>query len=170
MAKYSVETKMAVVQYYVKGNDSYKGTANHFGVNKSDVIKWVAAYKNNGTEGLIVKNRSYTGEFKLHVIEYMQTHRLSARSTAAKFNIPGFTIVCKWERIYLEEGIDALFQDNRGRPKKMNPKKKSKLNKQETEDLLAEVQRLRMENEYLKKLNALIQEKEKSATKTKHES
>ena len=29
-------------------------------------------------------------------------------------------------------------------------------------DLLAEVQRLRMENEYLKKLNALVQEREKS--------
>lgn len=35
------------------------------------------------------------------------------------------------------------------------------------EDLLAEVQRLRMENEYLKKLNALVQEREKSEKKTK---
>lgn len=33
---------------------------------------------------------------------------------------------------------------------------------EKNEDLLAEVQRLRMENEYLKKLNALIQEREKS--------
>ena len=35
------------------------------------------------------------------------------------------------------------------------------------EDLLAEVQRLRMENEYLKKLNALVQEREKSRKPTK---
>lgn len=35
------------------------------------------------------------------------------------------------------------------------------------EDLLAEVQRLRMENEYLKKLNALIQEREKLEKPTK---
>jgi len=170
MTKYSAETKMAVGQYYLEGKDSYKGTANRFGVNQTDVIKWVAAYKNHGTEGLTVKNGSYTGEFKLHVIKYMQAHGLSARSTAAKFNIPGFTTVCKWERIYLEEGTDALFRNNRGRSKKMNLKKKSKLNKQSTEDLIAEVQRIRMENEYLKKLNALIQEKERSATKIKHES
>jgi len=35
------------------------------------------------------------------------------------------------------------------------------------EDLIAEVQRLRMENEYLKKLNALVQERVKSVKKTK---
>ncbi|AST57761.1 CenpB-type DNA-binding domain [Thermoanaerobacterium thermosaccharolyticum] len=45
--------------------------------------------------------------------------------------------------------------------------KKTKINKEAEEDLITKVQRLRMENEYLKKLNALIQEKEKSTTKTK---
>ena len=38
------------------------------------------------------------------------------------------------------------------------PKKKI-LNPETEEDLIAEVQRLRMENEYLKKLNALVQER-----------
>ena len=38
---------------------------------------------------------------------------------------------------------------------------------EQNEDLLAEVQRLRMENAYLKKLNALIQEREKSEKKIK---
>lgn len=46
-------------------------------------------------------------------------------------------------------------------------KHKPKLIKQTDEDLIAEVQRLRMENEYLKKLNALIQEREKSKNPTK---
>ena len=36
---------------------------------------------------------------------------------------------------------------------------KKKLSKETEEDLIAEVQRLRMENEYLKKLNALVQER-----------
>lgn len=35
------------------------------------------------------------------------------------------------------------------------------------EALLAEIKRLRMENAYLKKLNALVQEKEKLQNKTK---
>ena len=52
----------------------------------------------------------------------------------------------------------------------MKETKKNKVEKkniESNEDLLAEVQRLRMENAYLKKLNALIQEREKSAKSTK---
>jgi len=48
---------------------------------------------------------------------------------------------------------------------KKNTPKQSNIEK--NEDLLAEVQRLRMENAYLKKLNALIQEREKSEKETK---
>ena len=44
----------------------------------------------------------------------------------------------------------------------MSKKKKTIKEVNSNEELLAEVQRLRMENEYLKKLNALIQEKEKA--------
>ena len=45
--------------------------------------------------------------------------------------------------------------------------KKPKTNIETNEDLLAEVQRLRMENEYLKKLNALSQKRERSEKPTK---
>ena len=65
------------------------------------------------------------------------------------------------ERIYYEEGPQALHRNNRGRKpimKSSKPRKK-KLEKAVEEDLIAEVQRLRMENEYLKKLNALVQER-----------
>ena len=49
---------------------------------------------------------------------------------------------------------------------KNNPKK-PKISKEIEEDLIGEVQRLRMEVDYLKKLNALILEKEKSPKGTK---
>ena len=45
--------------------------------------------------------------------------------------------------------------------------KKKKLDKNIEEDLIDEVQRLRMENEYLKKLNALVQERIKRENKKK---
>ena len=44
---------------------------------------------------------------------------------------------------------------------------KKKLNKDIEEDLIAENQRLRMENEYLKKLNALVQKRIKRENKKK---
>ena len=91
----------------------------------------------------------------------MHANHLSLFQTAVKFGIPTDVTVGKWERIYYEEGPQGLYQDNRGRKSKMNsdnPMKK-KLSKETEEDLIAEVQRLRMENDYLKKLQALVQER-----------
>ncbi|GIN23418.1 hypothetical protein J1TS3_45520 [Siminovitchia fordii] len=55
----------------------------------------------------------------------------------------------------------------------MKRKDEKQLNKKRSaegsvESLQAEVERLRMENAYLKKLNALVQNKEKSPNKTRH--
>jgi transposase len=43
--------------------------------------------------------------------------------------------------------------------KKKKTLQKKELSEETKEDLIAEVQRLRMENEYLKKLRALVQER-----------
>ena len=59
----------------------------------------------------------------------------------------------------------GLYKERRGRNKNMSSKpRKKKLSKENEEDLIEEVQRLRMENAYLKKLQALVQER----TKPKH--
>ena len=61
-----------------------------------------------------------------------------------------------------------MYIERRGRSKNMSSKSKKKnLNKEVEEDLIAENQRLRMENEYLKKLNALVQERIKRENKKK---
>ena len=65
----------------------------------------------------------------------------------------------RWERIYLEEGPEGLAIERRGRSSKGRPPKQ--LPKQVEEDLLAEVQRLRAENDYLKNLQALVLEDER---------
>jgi transposase len=96
----------------------------------------------------------------------MHINHLSATETAIHFRIQA-SAVLKWERIYYEEGSQALYQERRGRPKNMNSKPRKKKNVNENEDLLKEVQRLRMENEYLKKLNALVQERIKRENKKK---
>jgi len=161
MAKYSSEQKLEVVQDILERGLSHKAAANKIGACKSDAQKWLNMYQAYGVEGLLIKNGSYDGQFKLDVIEYMHTNHLSIRETAAKFGIPGYTTVGVWERIYYEKGRGALLRDNRGRKKMTNKNKpsKPKLDKKVEDDLIAEVQQLRMENAYLKKLNALVQER-----------
>lgn len=105
--------------------------------------------------------RKYSPEFKLSVILDMREKHLGYNETIRKYNLPGFHLPQKWERKYLEEGYEGLMKDNRGRPS-VNGKKRGrppKLDKKVKEDLIAENQRLRMENECLKKLNALVQER-----------
>ena len=161
---YSTELKLEIVTKYLKGGIGIKRLAKEYHVTFGDIQKWRDAYLEHGIEGLCTTHGTYTGDFKIAVVEYMHNTGMSIRKTAAHFNIPSFYTVSRWERIYYEEGPDALREERRGRIRTMGKKRgrKPKKNVDTNEDLLAEVQRLRMENEYLKKLNALIQEREKS--------
>lgn len=117
------------------------------------------------------KNKVYSAEFKIGVIIDMREHHLGYGETVRKYwditkgqeqNYKNRVI--RWERIYLEEGAEGLMKERRGRKSKGRP---PKLDKQVEEDLIAENQRLRMEIEYLKKLSALVQEREEREKKKK---
>ena len=106
-----------------------------------------------------VPNKRYTPEFKRMVVETIEKENLSIRAAMQDFGINDHKIIERWERIYLEEGPEGLAIERRGRSSKDRPPKQ--LPKQVEEDLLAEVQRLRAENDYLKNLQALVLEDER---------
>lgn len=87
----------------------------------------------------------------------MMQEKLSYREAASQFEIPDHKCVASWERIYLAEGAEGLFIERRGRSSKGRPKK---FPQKVEEDLLAEVQRLRAKNAYLKKMQVLVLERE----------
>ena len=122
------------------------------------------------------KLKKYSPEFKISCIIDMRTNHLSYRETVRKYfdfvnsNESCFSSTLKrWERIFLEEGEAGLYKERRGRTTKMdnpNKGKKKRLDKQVKEDLIAENQRLKEENqyykaeiEYLKKLDALVRKR-----------
>lgn len=109
-----------------------------------------------------VPNKRYTPEFKKHVIETMLEEKLSYRETARRFEVNGHHRIQDWERIYLAEGAEGFAVERRGRSHTGQPKK---LPKAVEEDLLAEVQRLRAEVDYLKNLQALVLEEERRQRK-----
>ena len=87
----------------------------------------------------------------------MRGEKLGYCETAERFGVR-HKRVQDWERIYLTEGPDGFAIERRGRGSTGRPRK---LPKEVEEDLLAEVQRLRAENEYLKNLQALVLEDER---------
>ena len=113
--------------------------------------------------------QKYSAEFKIGVIMDMREHHMGYRETVRKYwdlttgQAENYkNIVKRWERIFLEEGAEGLMKERRGRAGAASGTKKGrppKLDKKVEEDLIAENQRLRMEIEYLKKLDALVQKR-----------
>ena len=113
--------------------------------------------------------QKYSAEFKIGVIMDMREHHLSYNETVRKYwdvskgqEANYKNAVQRWERIYLEEGAEGLMKERRGRACSASGTRKGrppKLDKKVEEDLIAENQRLRMEIEYLKKLDALVQKR-----------
>lgn len=106
-------------------------------------------------------NARYTGEFKQTVIEDMRKNAMSQHATSAKYGVPR-AVIQLWERIYLTDGAEGLYLERRGRTSAGSGTQKgrpSKLPKTVEEDLIAENQRLRAENDYLKNLHALVSER-----------
>ena len=113
--------------------------------------------------------QKYSAEFKIGVIMDMREHRMGYRETVRKYwdvskgqEANYKNSVQRWERIYLEEGAEGLMKERRGRACSASGTRKGrppKLDKKVEEDLIAENQRLRMEIEYLKKLDALVQKR-----------
>ena len=125
-------------------------------------------------------NTKYSPEFKLSVILDMRENGLNYHEVVRKYNLGDVRIggprnnVKRWERIYLEEGAEGFMVERRGRGSKGRPRKKP-LPTEVENDLISENQRLKerleyleMENEYLKKLDALIRAEEYSIESLKH--
>ena len=104
------------------------------------------------------KFRKYTAEFKESVILDMRGNHLGIKETERKYGI-NHSVIKKWERIYLEEGAEGLMKERRGKSSEGKRGRPPKFDKKVEEDLIAENQRLRMEIEYLKKLDALVQKR-----------
>lgn len=117
--------------------------------------------------------RKYSPEFKIEVVETKLNEKLSLNETAKRFNLfktvngyqyPYGEMICKWEKIYLEEGKEGFYIERRGRGSKGKGRKPN-LDPKVEEDLIAKCQRLEMENEYLKKLSALVSAREQKEKK-----
>lgn len=167
MAKFSAEDKLKAVLAYEAGHDSMTCLAKRYGVNHRVLKQWIGRYQLHGEAGLRKRYTNYTVEFKLDVLNFMNDTGASSYEAAAVYNIPSRHTVSKWQKAVDEGGMDALIPTEKGRPAMNEKPKKSAPQKKPNESLQEEVERLRMENAYLKKLNALVKEKEASQRNSK---
>lgn len=170
MAKFSSDEKLQAVMRYQNGSEGIKSIARSIGIHHSVLLNWIKQYEHHGEEVFKKRYTPYSLQDKLDVLNYMNEFGTSVRETAAIFNIASHSTILSWQESLELHGMDALRPKKKGRPsvKKESIKQKNQtLVEGSVEALQAEVERLRMENEYLKKLNALVQNKKKSPRKTK---
>ncbi|UPK79991.1 IS3 family transposase [Proteus vulgaris] len=158
MAKYSLDFKLNVINFYLEGN-GFLSTAKHFSIDTSQARHWCSAYQLHGIEGIKPRKSKaiYSLELKMHILSHMAKHSLSIREAAALFNIPTFTTLWEWKNIMDIHGIKALAPKKKGIP--TLTKKKTELPKNDKDksvkELLKELEYLRAENACLKKLQEL---------------
>ena len=119
----------------------------------------------------------YGIEFKLAVLQRIRNEGLSYRQAAAVFDIRHFNIIGAWERAYDRDGVDGLIPYGATRHKTMNKAPPPQAVSQPCDDemrtrqeLLVELNTLRLENAYLKKVDALVRTQAKSAQKKSRKS
>ena len=160
--KYDYAFKLECVELVLKKHYSEGYVSKLKQIPRWNIRKWVSFYKTYGELGLLPRiNQRYSTEFKLKVLKTIEKESLSLMATGIRFNIPNISIISKWKKDFANFGIGGLQPKPKCKSLSMSDykRKKRKSDKPLTreEELLKENERLRCENELLKKLQALIQ-------------
>ncbi len=170
MAKFTQEFKLHVAKRYLNELVSYRDLANQVGVDDSILRYWVMLVRHHGDQAFTFPYTNYPRAFKLRVIQFITEKNYSIREASAIFHIPDPCMVRRWKKKWETAGEDALEPKGKGlstmTSNNKNKKAKDNSSNQSVEDMKKELEYLRMENAYLKKLKALVQE-EQSPTKSK---
>ena len=177
MSKHSIDFKTRVIQYHIEKGGGARSTAVHFGIDHATVRKWYEAYQLHGVLAFSKRSQPYTVEEKLKILQRMEEESWSSRQASAFFNIPTHSTVQTWLKRYNEGGADALIDRRRGptmlkskkpsRPRQPVSDREKSVAGMTPEEMRQELEYLRAENAYLKKLEALVQKKQ-SASKKSH--
>ena len=159
----SLEEKLAVIKLVEQGQ-SARSVSDKLHLGRHIVYEWLAAYKDKGVQGLIPKNKrknrlSY--EEKCKIIREYQESELTLYQLSGKYGVSS-TALSDWAQLVEKGGFEALAPKKRG-PKtgmvrmKRLPKEECE---KENERLRKENERLRLEILLLKKVRALVEERE----------
>lgn len=112
------------------------------------------------------KNREYSAEFKEEAIRRVLIQHESIKQVSLSLAIPSKGTLSLWIKSYIENGYNVINKSEDVMAKKNQPKTEleAELLKR-IQELQKQNMKLLIENEYLKKLDALISEREKREQK-----
>ncbi|WP_216640343.1 IS3 family transposase [Fusobacterium pseudoperiodonticum] len=163
MSKLTREDKIKIYERRKKG-ETIPSLAKNFDVQESNIKYLIALIEKHGYDILRNgKNRIYSKEFKLQTINRILINNESINSVAIDIGLASNGILHNWLSKFKENGYNVVEKKKGRKPKSMTkPKKNDKTlsEKEKIKQLEDEILYLKAENEYLKKLRALVQERE----------
>jgi len=151
-----------------KNGMSYKNIARLFNMQKSEVEYIWHLYERHGKDVLKHNYTHWTKSQKEYAVRRVINGE-SINSVSLDMAISNEGTLARWVKEYKENGY-TIVERSRGRP----PMNKSSTNKKENlakEEYLKQLEKenleLRIENEYLKKLDALVQQRKAQQLKKK---
>ena len=160
MVRYERRFKMKVAREGAAGSVPVKALADAYGLDRSMVHRWIETYRQHGRESFSGRPRRYTTKFKISVLKRVMRDGLSTRQAMVKFGIGSATAIRTWQDQYDLGGVSALAQP-RDRPRmKKKPAVPKRPEDMTPKEMAEELEYLRAENAFLKKLDALIQEEQ----------
>lgn len=169
--RFSIQFKEELVKDYLQGTHSAKQLSEKHGVCERYLRTLARRYQADGRLHQQSTYNIYDPSFKMRCIRSVLEDKLSLREAAIKFGVPSNSTINTWIRRYEQFGEAGLDLKPIGRPRTMPvPKKKTKKERSSDPKIAAmedELEYLRAENAYLKKLSALIQEEELKKSKSK---
>lgn len=170
--KFSLNFKEALVKEVVSGSIGSRELSRKHGINDRYLRRLVKNYEDRGSLSHQQVNNIYDKALKVACVLSVIKKRLSLSEAATCFGIPSDSTIVHWMKLYGEFGEEGLETTKVGRSKNMSApdnnrikKKKDPLDPQAA--LQEELEFLRAENAYLKKLSALIQQEKSKAREPK---
>ena len=167
--KYSKEFKLECVQRYKNGDhieDPSGVKHKHF---HKLILEWNRVYDSLGEVGLEHGRPTLDINKRVELINRVEAGE-SYTSVALSVGIKNGVLI-NWHKIYQEKGIDGLKLLKRGRKPSMVKTNKNVAKKDPKdmtrEELLEALEMATIENEYLKKLSALVQKRKAQEQKKK---
>ena len=158
---HSLEKKIDLINRYESG-ENLRVLALEHRISLTLLKYWVVQFKTNGPSGLVLKNSGYSPEFKREIVLKMLNGKVSSYRGSIDYRITK-SLLEKWVNKARLFGLDSFLIDGQDRPIKKNmyqSKKKSTKPLTREEELLNENELLRTENAFLKKLRALVEERD----------
>lgn len=167
MSKYTTQFKLSAITVFLERGRGFRFVADQFQMDPTLLRRWVEAYRLHGDASLRVRNKSYSPEFKLSVLQRMWRDNLSLRRVAALFNLGNSTQVGRWQQQYYSGGFEALSA-GKGLSIAMPPPTDKTPDPTSPSDddlshaeLLIKLRKLQVENAWLKKLKEFREEKKR---------